>query len=491
MLFNSWEFLIFFPLVTAIYFLLSGTLRKAFLLIASCVFYAFFIPKYLIILFVVILIDYTAGLLIARSPSRSRRKLWLVLSLTSTALVLFFFKYFNFFAINFNEVARAIGWNYSIAALELILPIGLSFHTFQSMSYVIEVYRGAHPAERNLLVYSLYVLFYPQLVAGPIERPQNLLHQLHAEHRFNWVDFREGLCLMLWGLFKKTVIADRLALVVNDVYGKHSQFGGATSALATFFFAYQIYCDFSGYSDIARGSARTMGYHLMINFRTPYRSRSVGEFWRRWHISLSTWFKDYLYVPMGGSQVKPWRQSLNLMITFLVSGLWHGANWTYLIWGGLNGIYLVIEKHLRVSKTNMGPARSLVGWLITFILISVTWVFFRSSSAAEGLAILTEILSGNWTWAKTVTDLTSVSQILNQISLLGSGKYELVFCVTLIVGLEVGNLAFDRFRERNPDHPQIQSKIMVAARGGLALALLLLIYNFGITNEIPFIYFQF
>src|SRR5215469_1680696 len=301
MLFNSLEFAIFFPLIVGLYFCLPWRYRTPLLLIASCVFYMAFIPVYILILFVTITIDYVAGICIERSTGRGRKR-WLIGSIISTCAVLFVFKYFDFFTANFVGLAGLLGWRLPRPILHIILPIGLSFHTFQSLSYVIEVYRGKQQAERNFIVYATYVMFFPQLVAGPIERPQNLLHQFSERHEFDHARITNGLKRMAWGFFKKLVIADRLALYVNDVYGDPRSYNGLQLTIATFFFAYQIYCDFSGYSDIAIGAARILGFNLMENFQTPFYSRSIAEFWRRWHISLSTWFRDYLYVPIAFSR---------------------------------------------------------------------------------------------------------------------------------------------------------------------------------------------
>ena len=344
MLFNSFNFFIFFPVVTTLYFLLPHRFRWALLLGASCFFYISFIPAYILILALTILVDYYAVIQIDKSQGR-RRKLFLIFSIVITCVILFIFKYFNFFNSNISSLAAFLHWNYPIKYLNIILPIGLSFHTFQSLSYVIEVYRGNQKPEKHFGIYALYVMFYPQLVAGPIERPQNLLHQFWEKHSFDYENARTGLMMMLWGLFKKVVIADRLSVYVNAVYDHPHQFTGLPVILATIFFAFQIYCDFSGYSDIAIGAARVMGFRLMTNFSYPYSSQSIGEFWKRWHISLSTWFKDYVYISLGGNRVSIRRLYFNLLITFLISGLWHGANWTFVIWGGLNGLYLIVESY--------------------------------------------------------------------------------------------------------------------------------------------------
>jgi D-alanyl-lipoteichoic acid acyltransferase DltB (MBOAT superfamily) len=321
----------------------------------------------------------------------------------ATCLVLFVFKYFNFFNINFIRIAEFWGWNYPVGALKLILPIGLSFHTFQSLSYVIEVYKGRQRVERNLGIYAVYVMFYPQLVAGPIERPQNLLHQFYEKHDFDYERVTSGLRLMLWGFFKKLVIADQLAVYVNQMYNSPSDFSSGQLLMATYFFAFQIFCDFSGYSDIARGSARVMGFKLMLNFDRPYFSKSIGEFWHRWHISLSTWFRDYLYISLGGNRVKKWRWYYNLFVVFLISGLWHGANWTFVIWGGLHGFYLVfsiwtsrIREKIRdlLGLSSHPLVQKVVQGLVTFHLVLFAWIFFRAGSLTDALFIIKKIVMG-------------------------------------------------------------------------------------------------
>jgi D-alanyl-lipoteichoic acid acyltransferase DltB (MBOAT superfamily) len=402
MLFNSLQFLIFFPMVTGLYFLLPHRYRWMLLLFASCMFYMAFIPIYILILLITIVIDYFAGVWIENSVGR-RRDWLLMMSILSTCLVLFVFKYLYFFTSNYNALAAFFHLNYSVSVLKIILPIGLSFHTFQSLSYVIEVHRGNQKAERHFGIYALYVMFYPQLVAGPIERPQNLLHQFYEPHEFEYQRVTDGLKLMAWGLFKKMLIADRVAILVNEVYKNPSSYEGVPLIVATAFFAIQIYCDFSGYSDIALGAAHVMGFKLMTNFRQPYFSKSVAEFWRRWHISLSTWFKDYLYIPLGGSQVSPARRYLNLFITFLVSGLWHGANWTFVVWGALHCLFITISgltaelrKHLR-DFVQLGRFPRLHGALqvgVTCALVSFAWIFFRADTMSDAWYISTHLFSG-------------------------------------------------------------------------------------------------
>ncbi|NJN99133.1 MAG: MBOAT family protein, partial [Anaerolineales bacterium] len=340
MLFNSFEFGIFFIIVTLAYFALPHRQRWFFLLASSCYFYMVFVPVYILILFFTIIVDYWAGIYIEEAAGRKRRA-YLLLSIFANLSVLALFKYFNFFNSNLAALTTMLGVNYPIENLSILLPIGLSFHTFQSLSYTIEVYRGHQRAERHLGIFALYVMFYPQLVAGPIERPQNMLPQFHTRHSFNYSEFVSGLRMIAWGLLKKMVVADRLAIFVNSIYGNPGQYTGFPLILATYFFAFQIYYDFSGYSDIALGCARVMGFKLMGNFRQPYLATSISDFWQRWHISLSTWFRDYLYIPLGGNRVSRWHWVTNTLIVFMVSGLWHGANWTFVIWGALHGLYTI------------------------------------------------------------------------------------------------------------------------------------------------------
>lgn len=401
MLFNSVDFVIFFIVVTGAYFVLPHRYRWMLLLAASCYFYMAFVPIYILILGFTIIIDYFAGIYIEKWQGR-KKKWFLVASLIANIGVLSIFKYYNFLNDNLTAFLYGVGYENPVPYLSIILPIGLSFHTFQAMSYTIEVYRGNQKAERNFGIYSLYVMFYPQLVAGPIERPQNLLRQFYEKHEFDYNRVVYGLKQMLWGFFKKLVIADRLAIYVNAVYNNPEQHNGTTLIVATIFFAFQIYCDFSGYSDIAIGAARVMGFKLMTNFRRPYFSMNISEFWKRWHISLSTWFKDYLYISLGGNRVSVPRWYINLMLVFLISGLWHGANWTYVIWGGLNGLYLVaavvfqpLKKHVnRFTRPDRFPVIDKVFQIMfTFALSCFAWIFFRANNVDQALLIAGKILN--------------------------------------------------------------------------------------------------
>ncbi len=410
MIFNSIAFLVFFVVVITAYYVLPYRWRWPLLLGASCYFYMAFVPVYILILAFTIMVDYVAGHLIERSQGKVRKR-WLVASIVANVGVLAVFKYYGFLTENIEALVHSAGWtDYTIPDLGIILPIGLSFHTFQSLSYTIEVYNGRQKAERHLGIFSLYVMFFPQLVAGPIERPYNLLRQLHLKFPFNTANVASGLRLMAWGFFKKLMIADRVAVIVDNVYNTPELHEGPALILASFFFAVQIYCDFSGYTDIALGTARCLGIDLMRNFRTPYYSASITEFWRRWHISLSSWFRDYLYIPLGGNRVVKWRWYYNLMITFLLSGLWHGAAWTYIIWGGLHGLYLIFAVLTERWRGKLGAALGLgkvpklnhaLQVLVTFILVDFAWIFFRANNVQDAFEIVGRLftgLDGFFTW---------------------------------------------------------------------------------------------
>jgi len=399
MLFNSIEFFVFFPIVVALYYALPHKYRWGLLLISSCYFYMVFIPVYILILGFTIVIDYFAGILLENSQGR-KRKIYLIASIIANTGVLAVFKYYNFLNENLTVLLKGFTMENPIPYLSILLPIGLSFHTFQAMSYTIEVYRGNQKAERNFGIYALYVMFFPQLVAGPIERPQHMLHQFHRETQLDFLRIAEGLKHIVWGLFKKVIIADRISEYVNIVYGNPHDYQGPHLLMATFFFTFQIYCDFSGYSSIAIGTARILGINLMENFRRPYLAENIREFWQRWHISLSTWFRDYLYIPLGGSKVPLLRGFFNTFIVFLVSGLWHGANWTFVIWGALHGFYMVFAKITQPVRDRINTFTGLdrlplllkvVRISTTFVLASIAWIFFRAASMEDAMYILSHM----------------------------------------------------------------------------------------------------
>lgn len=482
MLFNSFAFLLFFPLVAALSFILRGPWRQAWLLAASCWFYMWFVPIYILILAGTILVDWAAGLAIARS--RPRWRPWLLgLSLVANVGVLAVFKYAGFLVGNLNALSDALGWNYSIEALSLLLPIGLSFHTFQSMSYVIEVYRGHQPAEPSLLKYSLYVMYFPQLVAGPIERPQNLLGQLGTDPVFLPARVTSGLRLMLWGFFKKMVIADGVAGIADQVFNHPGQGGGWTMLIGSVLFSVQIYGDFSGYSDIARGASRVMGHELMVNFRCPYLASSIPEFWKRWHISLSTWFRDYLYLPLGGNRVGRLRWGFNILAVFTVSGLWHGANWTFVVWGALHGLLSLIasawRRLLPLERRHPLAERAFrpLAILATFLAVTVAWVFFRAPDFASAWRMFASL--GEWSPGPGA----ALKQILAAADLRRSA-FNSVMLMTgfmlVVEWLHIHHRLMPWFLAR----PRIQ-------RHGFYLALCLLIVLLGTYGKRDFIYFQF
>ncbi|MCB0791171.1 MAG: MBOAT family protein [Flavobacteriales bacterium] len=407
MLFNSSAFLVFFPVVCTTYFLLPHRFRWLWLLLASCYFYMAFVPVYILILGFTIAVDYIAGILIEGSTGR-RRRLFLLASIIANVGVLAVFKYWNFLNQNIGELFRAAGLSYGIPDLGILLPIGLSFHTFQSLSYTVEVYRGNLKAERHPGIFALFVMFFPQLVAGPIERGQALLHQFHERKRFSYAALEHGLVKIAYGFFKKVVVADGLAGYVNMVYDRPEGVSSIALLVGTVFFAVQIYCDFSGYSDIAIGTANILGIRLMENFRRPYLSSSISEFWSRWHISLSSWFRDYVYIPMGGNRVVKWRWYGNLMVTFMLSGLWHGANWTFIVWGFLHGSYLILALVLKAPARTLARAirsdrlpglRRAFDRSMTLVLVTLAWVFFRAADMDQALSVLGGIFRPDGDWS--------------------------------------------------------------------------------------------
>lgn len=492
MLFNSLHFIIFFPVVTAGYFLLPHRVRWAWLLAASCYFYMVFEPVYILILVFTILIDYVAGIAIAASEG-AKRKWILVVSICVNIGVLAFFKYFNFLGESLKTIVDAFGLGQPTPpVLEILLPIGLSFHTFQSLSYTIEVYRRRTPAERHLGIFALYVLFYPQLVAGPIERPQNVIHQFREKHYFEYERVKLGLQLMVWGMFKKVVVADRLAGFVNVVYGDVYAYAGISLILATIFFAFQIYCDFSGYSDIALGSAQVMGYRLMLNFDRPYFSKSIAEFWKRWHISLSTWFRDYLYISLGGNRVSRPRWYFNLLFTFLISGLWHGANWTYVIWGALNGFYLIAEMQWQ-GAVDRWRRRADGRWnrfalnlfliLVTFSLTCFAWIFFRANSVQDAFYVVTHLFVG---FDALFENLLNPAFVKLNI-LLGRDKWDFA-----LAWAGIAFLLLTHYLQRGVSGREILNRQSATVRWAFYFAIVGAILFLGAFNESQqFIYFQF
>ena len=403
MTFNSWEFMLFYPVVALLYFLLPKKMKWPMLLIASYYFYMCYQMELVVLILGTTLISWIASNIIERSDKPSVRKLWLTITLVSCFGVLFFFKYFNFLADSAVGLIALLGGEVSPIALNLILPVGISFYTFQTLSYVIDVYRGDIKTERNFFFYALFVSFFPQLVAGPIERPDNLIPQLKEPHTFTKDNFVKGSKHMLVGFFKKLCVADVISVYVNAVFNDVPSASAPGVIIAVVLFAVQIYCDFSGYTDIAIGAARIMGIRLMKNFDHPYTATTIKEFWSRWHISLSSWFRDYLYIPLGGNRRGKARQLLNLFIVFMVSGLWHGAAWTFVIWGAIHGVYQIIG-NLTIKKRNallnkIGISQKSFGICLirrfnTFLLVCFGWLFFRANTVGDAFTLIKTLFVG-------------------------------------------------------------------------------------------------
>lgn len=486
MSFNSIHFLVFFPIVVAICFVLPFRYRWLWLLGASYYFYMSWRPEYALLLILSTLVDYYAGRAIYASRGHARRRLFLLMSLVVNFSLLFVFKYFNFFNGALRDFCSWLHLPYAVPDVDVLLPVGISFYTFQTLSYTFEVYLGRKDAERHLGYFALYVVYFPQLVAGPIERPQRLLSQLKQKHVFDYDRVTRGFRLMLWGMFKKVVIADRLAIVVNQVYAQPADYGGLALLTGTVFFAFQIYCDFSGYSDIAIGAARVMGIDLMKNFDRPYLARSIREFWGRWHISLSTWFRDYVYIPLGGNRRGLGRWQWNILLTFVLSGLWHGANWTFLAWGALHGFYYLFSNWtagVRSRVSRMWRLERFPGLMnglaaaATFTLVCLAWIFFRANTLGDAFVIISRI--GGGLGQPLVFDLNSPGYI-------GLPWPGFVFSLGLILFL----MAVQVFQGRGG----LQERFIrqpVWVRWPVYIILTLTIMNLGISEEIPFIYFQF
>jgi alginate O-acetyltransferase complex protein AlgI len=438
-------------------------------------------PEYIILIMISTLIDYVAGIQIHKSITKKRKQFFLGLSLFSNLGLLFAFKYFNFFSDSVREILQQFSIQLNPITLQVLLPVGISFYTFQTLSYTIDIYRGKIKPEKHLGIFAVYVSFFPQLVAGPIERAKNLLPQFFEKHNFDYKRVTDGLKIMLWGFFKKVVIADRLAVIVNTVYNDPTGYTGIPLILATIFFAFQIYCDFSGYSDIAIGTAQIMGFKLMDNFKRPYFSRSINEFWKRWHISLSTWFKDYLYIPMGGNRVSIPRWYINLLVVFIVSGLWHGANWTFVVWGALHGFYLIFEIVTKPVKEKLLKATKLIKFpkLIhlleigfTFILVNIGWIFFRANNVQDAFYVLTHMFQG-------------LSLNFSGINI-GVGWSELIIAFSVIAFMEFVHL----IQEHRSIRQFLDNKPLLL-RWSIYIGIILLILLFGVFDNTQFIYFQF
>jgi alginate O-acetyltransferase complex protein AlgI len=405
MLFNSIDFAIFLPIVFILYWFVTNKslgLQNFLIVAASYLFYGWWDWRFLTLILFSSLVDYLVGLGLLKQENQTKRKVLLWTSILVNIGLLGFFKYYNFFIDNFISAFSFFGSEIKANSLNIILPVGISFYTFQTLSYSIDVYKKKLQPTKDFMAFAAFVSFFPQLVAGPIERATHLLPQFFVKRTFSSIDGTEGMRLILWGLFKKVVVADNCAIFVNSVFGNYQNATSLELVLGTIFFAFQIYGDFSGYSDIAIGTARLFGFHLMTNFRTPYFARDIAEFWRRWHISLTTWFRDYLYIPLGGSKHGKWRAIGNTFIVFIVSGFWHGANWTFIAWGFLNALYflpLLITNRNRThldtiaESSNLPSIKEFFQVVITFFLVCISWVFFRSDSLSNSFDYLFRIFN--------------------------------------------------------------------------------------------------
>ncbi len=483
MLFNSFDFAVFFPIVFLVYWAFHKNLniRNGLLLVASYLFYGWWDWRFLSLIIFSSLLDYILGRYIHLENRPGRRKILLFISLFFNLGFLGYFKYFNFFIDSFVQAFQLFGNDINVDTINIILPVGISFYTFQTLSYTIDIYRGQLKPTKKGLNFFTFVAFFPQLVAGPIERASHLLPQFDKIHIFNYNQVKSGFFLILFGLFKKMVIADRAALYVNEVYANPADYNGYVSIVATFFFAIQIYCDFSGYTDIAIGVARTMGFDLMKNFDTPYFSKSITEFWRRWHISLSTWFRDYLFIPLGGSRKGEYRVYLNLFIVFVISGMWHGASLNFIIWGALHGFIIVLEKynkkHNLIKVTSNIILFSAIKKLYIFVLVCFAWIFFRADTWSSTKAILNNIFS------------FSLSDLSMDLVHKGMDLFDLKIAIYAILILFVVEL----FQQQIKLYDLLQKQPLVL-RWGIYIILILAISIFGIYgdyDESQFIYFQF
>lgn len=474
MLFNSWEFIILFTVTCVLYFNIPHKFRALLLLISSYVFYSFWRWDFALLMLGVSLMNYYGGLKIHQTEGQRQQKVWLWSTVILSLIPLLYLKYGNFFIANVNKL---VSETQRFSTLDVILPVGISFFTFQALSYSLDIYYKKTSVEKNIVNFCVFVAFFPQLVAGPIERSSNLLKQFRVRHYFDRAAFMAGAKLFIWGLFKKVVIADRLAFYVDRVYEHPELYGAPTLIVATLFFAVQIYCDFSGYSDMAIGTARILGFKLMQNFNLPYFAKSISDFWRRWHISLSTWFSDYLYKPLGGSRVGYYRWLVNIFIVFLVSGFWHGANWTFIIWGFLHAAFYVLEnwgdkvlEMLKLSKLKMSKVYHGFKVLSVFVLVCYAWIYFRAASGSDAFLIS----------SKLVTDW-------HQSLYLGASTVSFALCIVLIVVLGVVQVFQYKgyaslYFSESKVHPFVQLVWYVLLLMGISLL--------GISSN-SFIYFQF
>jgi len=493
MLFNSFDFLVFFPIVVLVYYIIPKKIRYIWLLAASCYFYMCWNAKYIVLLLTSIVTTWGFGWLVHYVKKSWGKKLSLAGCVVLNLGILFYFKYFDFFWETLNRILAKVNLQLADRDVDILLPVGISFYVFQALGYIIDVYRERIQPEKNILRYALFVSFFPQLVAGPIERSENLLRQVRnvENSKWNYENVTQGLTLMVWGLFVKMVIADRVAILVNTVFGGIYQFGTVALVAGAVGFALQIYCDFMGYSTIAVGAARVMGFQLMENFDTPYFAGSVGEFWKRWHISLSSWFRDYVYIPLGGNRCSRLRKYLNVMITMGVSGLWHGANWTFVAWGLIHGVYQVVsdmtvglrKKIYAVCKVKTESFSYKLGQVVvTFVLVDFGWIFFRAGSIGEAVTYCRRIFTKWDPW----------SLFNGELYTLGLDRME---CNILIVSAVLLFLV-DLLKYLKKQSIEVFLKEQcIWFRWGVIFALIITVLVFGIYGikfeSSQFIYFQF
>ncbi|MBQ8164238.1 MAG: MBOAT family protein [Clostridia bacterium] len=476
MLFNSVSFGIFLPIVFVIYWAIPHKYRWFLLLVSSYFFYMCWGAKYIVLILLTTVVSYLAGILLEKEYNHKKKKMILTGTMIVCLGTLFVFKYLNFTCSSIVKLLNFISLDIHPFTLEIVLPVGISFYTFQTMSYVIDVYRGEIKAEHHFGIYAAFISYFPQLVAGPIERTRNLLPQIHSEKFFDYKQATYGMKLMAWGFFKKLVIADVIAVYVDSVFGALPKHRGCDLLIAIFFFTIQIYCDFSGYSDIAIGTAKLMGIELMTNFKSPYFSTSIREFWSRWHISLSTWFKDYVYIPLGGNRCSKIRNYFNLMVTFLVSGLWHGASWNFLIWGGIHGIAQVAEKHFNKTSVRLhqNTVMRIFSMVSVFLFCNFAWIFFRAETFSNAIYVITHMF----------TDVFETAILLKSSLGLTLSKLLTIFgCITLLGIYDYFSLKFDVIERIS------QKSILI--RYFFYFGIVFIILTFRASSEAEFVYFQF
>ena len=479
MSFDSVHFLIFLPIVLLVYYLIPQRVRALWLLVASYYFYMSWNPKYALLILLSTILTYITGILIESTNETFLRKLYVALCIVINLSILFSFKYLNFFIDNINGVFNILGIDHSLKHMNWLLPVGISFYTFQAIGYIIDVYRGNIKVERNIVYYALFISFFPQLVAGPIERAGNILTQIRTEAKKVDVDkLLKGFLLVGWGLFEKSVVSDRIALVVDEIFGNYSEYGLMPIVVATIIFTIEVYCDFDAYSNIARGAASMFGYDLMINFKQPFLATTVVDFWKRWHISLTGWFRDYLYIPLGGNRKGKVRQCINIFIVFLVSGLWHGASWTFVIWGGINGIAQIVS-HLRNKadlNTRISFSTRLLRTATTFGIYAFSMFFFRVSSMKEALEVFGQMKT-------RVGDFGMIT------SCMGVSDWRILILGLLLL------LIIDVMHEKKIAIVEVFKKQDVWFRYlvyvGIIAVYFYLGMNFGLEGQHQFIYFQF